>query len=403
MNGVNFAHDSIIIGNSGSGTYDQQGGNTMIAYAAAPSGSTGDGGARPQGLILGADATGNGTYLLSDGTLTADPQKIGDGGTGKVVQSGGTNSTGTIDIATKPGSTGEYVLTSGQLQLDVTPATPKTPAIQIGGRGKGTFNLGNSGTTGQIYQVGGGSASVVVRGTPTGDGSLVGWGRVKLPGVLVNNGQVVADGYRHERTLDLSSFSGVSSSIENPRFGGTSGWFARREGELKLPAVHVNAGDGTYTWGENSDDLQIDLVNSVRFTMHSMRQAGSVAISLLSPLRDDIPTLPTGHHFIGVWSFDGSDLGDFSRTDLQVRYDDALASELGLDEQILKLWRFDPATMQWARINDASFARDTVDHILSGTAVGNFTYFAVSAPEPGTIALLSVGVSTLLMRRRCRS
>ncbi len=401
MNGVNFAHDSIIIGNSGSGAYDQQGGNTMIAYSAAPSSSSSDGGARPQGLVLGADAAGNGTYLLADGTLSADPQKIGDSGSGKLVQSGGTNSTGTIDIASKPGSTGQYVLAGGQLQLDVTPATPKTPTIQIGGRGKGTFNLGNTGKTGQIYEVGGGG-SVVVRGTPTGDGSLIGWGPVKLKGVLVNNGQVVADGYRHERTLDLSSFSGVGSSIENPRFGGTNGWFARREGQLKLPAVHVNPGDGTYTWGENSDDLQIDLVNSVRFTMHDARQTGDVAIALLSPLRDDIPTLPGGHHFIGVWSFDGSELGGFSRADLQVRYDDALANELGLDEQILKLWRFDPATMQWARINDETFSRDTVDHILSGTAVGNFTYFAVSAPEPGTMTLMGIAASALLMRRRRR-
>jgi len=217
---------------------------------------------------------------------------------------------------------------------------------------------------------------------------------------MVNNGQVIADGYGTDRTLDLSAFSGIATTIENPRWGGASGWFARRHGELKLPAIAVQAGTNTYTWGEDPGDPMLDLVNSVRFTIENAEHSGDVSISLLSTLRSDVPTLPTGHHFIGVWSFDGSELGGFSGVDLQVRYDDGLAASMGLDENILKLWRYDSDDSQWHRIMDDTFSRDTLDHLISGYAPGEISYFAVSAPEPGTATLMLVGVAAIALRRR---
>ena len=55
--------------------------------------------------------------------------------------------------------------------------------------------------------------------------------------------------------------------------------------------------------------------------METLRKATRV-ISLLALDRSDIPTLPSGHHFIGVWSFDAHGM-DFGGVDLAVRYDDA--------------------------------------------------------------------------------
>jgi RNA polymerase sigma factor (sigma-70 family) len=396
--GVNVATNSIIVGNNDEGAYTQSNGLTYVLNADAsvdPSQDTG-------GLHLGEGSNGKGSYLLAGGTLAADPQLIGVNGSGSFTQTGGSNTTGAVAVAINPGSTGVYKMIGGKLTLVTRETNKPETAISIGGAGKGSFDLGDINSAGAVYQVGGAS-SVVVRGQPRGSGSLLGYGKVELTGALVNNGQIVADGFKNERTLDLSSFSWVTSTIENPRWGGTAGWFARRDGRLVLPSIPVSQGNGTYTWGEDNSDPMIDLVNSVRFKIKNVQHDGEVSIALLSPLRDDIPTLPEGHHFIGVWSFDGSELGGFDGAQLTVRYDDAMARTLGLDENILKLWRYDPAAGQWDRINDSSFIRDSLDHLLTGYAPGGFDYFAVSAPEPAGATLLLIGISAAALRRRRRT
>jgi MYXO-CTERM domain-containing protein len=390
--------DAWVSGTWASGTYQQFGGKTAVVNDNPTKNPSDD----PNGLHLGENAGATGNYLLADGTLSADPQLIGKGGDGTLTQTGGKNTTGAVVVAADPGSTGSYNMSSGQLVVEPRDDDSTKPdvAIKIGGAGKGRFSFGGVNKTGSIYEVGGAGSSVVVRGEPAGEGVLTGYGPVNLTGALVNNGRIEADGFRQERDLDLSQFSFVTSSIENPRWGGASGWFARREGRLKLPAVPVQAGKGTYTWGEDAGDPMIDLVNSVRFTIRGAQQAGDVEIALNSPVRDDLPTLPEGHRFIGIWSFDGSSLGGFDAVELSIRYDDGLARTLGLDEGILKLWQYDQTLGAWQRINDASFSRNTLDHILSGTAGGDLSYFAVSAPEPGGAVLVALGAAALLRRRR---
>src|SRR5205814_1932266 len=134
-----------------------------------------------------------------------------------------------------------------------------------------------------------------------------------------------------------------------------------------LPPLHFTAGTSTQTWGDDNADPFIDMVNSVRVTVNDAHEDGLVRIALLSTMRDDIPTLPEGHHFIGLWSFDGSDLGGFDSADLTIRYDDAMASTLGLDENILKMWEYDGVAQSWQRLDqDSAFLRDTFDKILIG-------------------------------------
>ena len=395
--GVNVAKDSIIVGKSGSGSYQQRGGETVVLNDKP----TADPAQDPNGLHVGEEGGSTGEYVLADGTLSADPQLIGKGGQGTLTQSGGKNHTGAVVIGADRGSVGNYNLDKGKLVIEPRDEESTKPeaAIKIGGAGKGTFNFGGKNRTGAIYEVGGAKSSVVVRGQPSGNGSLIGYGPVSLTGVLVNNGQIVADGHRNERDLDLSSFTAVATSIENPRWGGANGWFARREGRLILPPVPVAQGNGIYTWGEDAGDPMIDLVNSVRFEIRGAKQAGNVRIALNSPLRDDLPQLPEGHRFIGVWSFDASELGEFTSADLEVRYDDSMAAALNLDEELLKLWQYDEER-GWRRINDASFYRNTPDHIIAGGAGGAMSWFAVSAPEPGGAILLLAGAAALLRRRR---
>jgi hypothetical protein len=403
--GVNVADNVIIVGNAGHGTYQQDGGTTIVRATSAStnaSWSAADATGDLSGLVLGAKPGSQGHYLLAAGSLDATPQIVAASGTGSIVQSGGTNSTGSLQIATQPDSNGSYTLTDGKLIFHPQTAMDSSNdvAISVGGRGSGTFTFGNDKQTGAIYQVGQYGASVVVRGVPTAEGAVRGYGRFNLDGALINNGQMIADGYRHDRTLDLSSFKSVTSTIENPAWGGTNGWFARRRGELKLPSIPVDPGTNTYTWGEDPGDPMLDLVNSVRFKVENAKDPGNVSIALLSAIRTDIPTLPHGHHFIGVWSFDGSDLGGFDAVDLQVRYDDAAAAAMGLDENILKLWEYTPSDGSWHRIMDDTFSRDTLDHIIGGRAPGELTYFAVSAPEPTSLMLVGIGASALILRRR---
>jgi hypothetical protein len=196
----------------------------------------------------------------------------------------------------------------------------------------------------------------------------------------------------------------VTSNIENPPWGGAAGWFARRNGRLVLPPIPVKQGTGTYTWGEDDADPQIDLVNSVRFTMHDAQQDGGfVSIALVSPQRTDIPALPDGHKFIGLWCFDPIEVGGFESVDIQVRYDDAMAETLGLPEHLLKLWEYNGATSTWTRLDgDPAFARDTFNHILTGRLSSDASYFAISAPEPSGAIMVIIAGAALLRRRRSR-
>jgi len=238
--------------------------------------------------------------------------------------------------------------------------------------------------------------SLRVRGDSAAGGTISGWGgAVGNGGILVNNGRIVADGGGQDRALIFSGYAAVQNTVDNPA-NGRNGWFAKDGGRLILPKLTVLPGTHTYTWGENEDDPTIDLVNSVRVTLEGAKAPGKLDISLLDKSRADVPALPTGHTFIGVWSFDAG-ATRATGVDLTVRYDDGLAKSLGLNESVLKLWRYDGT--QWVRINDSSFARDLGNHLLSGHAE-ELTFFAVSAPEPSALACLAGIAGMALLRRR---
>jgi len=136
---------------------------------------------------------------------------------------------------------------------------------------------------------------------------------------------------------------------------------------------------------------------------------GYMDVALLALDRGGIPPLPKGHTFIGIWSFDTYSVTRDPETDtfqssvlppggidFTVRYDDALAAQLGLDENVLKLWKYQDG--QWQRVFDG-FERHPDLHILNGHTDGTIEYFAVSAPEPGATSLLIIGGALGLLRR----
>jgi RNA polymerase sigma factor (sigma-70 family) len=366
--------------------------------------------ARGPSMVIGGAPGSRGSVEVDHGTLAVDHQVIGDRGSGQLSQLGGTNIARAVRLGVGPGGKGIYDLRGNRLLIKGDDASTLALAaggqlsgIEIGHDGAGEFNIGDGLSMGEISEYGpygplGGS--LVVRGGQPGTGVLRGTGRITLHGYFDHNGRVIADGYGTDRTLEFSGFRYVGNSYDNPAHGGTNGWFAQDHGQLILPNLRIHAGTGTYTWGEDPTDPTIDLVNSVRLTVHDAAKDGPVRISLVSKDRLDVPTLPTGHNFIGIWKFEDGGL-PHGAVDLLVRYDDGLAEQLGLNENNLKLWRYSDG--QWIRINDATFSRDVELNLIGGTAADAFTYFAVSAPEPATAAVLLFGGGALLLRRRPRT
>jgi hypothetical protein len=221
-------------------------------------------------------------------------------------------------------------------------------------------------------------------GTPTA--------RMTIP-VYTISSAIVADGA--VGPLDLSH-SGVFTGIDDNKQS-DKGWFARNGGELLLPPIDIAAGTHTYVWGDDPKDPNNSLVNSVSLTANDALP-GTLSLTLLDKTNAEVPTLPLGHHFIGVWKLD-TDAVVIGGFDLKIRYDSALAQQEGLDESILKLWEYNG---QWIRINDDTFWRDVEHHWIGGHADGPITFFAVSAPEPTGIAFGLGAVSWLLTRRRRR-
>jgi RNA polymerase sigma factor (sigma-70 family) len=362
-------------------------------------------------LSVGSAAGSVGQFTLNGGNLDFDVVDVGRAGHGVFEQNGGVNTVTQLALGSGPTGVGEYYLRAGR--LDVRRGPGGAAGVMIGGKGHGRMRIGDAdGSTGIIQDVGGdvGEApSLVVRADPGGSGTIEGAGVVNLPGKLLLNGAAIADGHGQGRTLDFYGFAEVVNSIENPTVGGRHGWFAKAGGRLTLPPMKVRAGTATYTFGESEDDAVLDLVNSARLTLHDAPADGSLEVSLLAVDRGGVPPLPRGHTFIGIWQVDlvalandpatglsSSDPMEPGGIDLSVRYDDALAAQLGLDESALKLWKYSDG--KWTRILEG-FERHPELNILNGRVDGGLDYFAVSAPEPAAGALLLLGAGYLLARR----
>jgi RNA polymerase sigma factor (sigma-70 family) len=372
------------------------------------SGSTG-----AQYLSIGGSAGGGGgSFASGGGNFDFGRVDVGGAGTGVFDHFGGLITLSRLNIGLEPGSSGSYwVHGGGSLAVKRGTDGGADPGIEVGGEGDGTLLIGDKHSTGNVFATGDGSAdpSLTIRSHIKGSGKIEGWGTVDLPGIFVQNGQAIANGYGKGRSLDFNGFKQIINTIENPAVGGTHGWYATNGARLALPRIPIQQGTNTYTWGESPTDDTIDLVNSARVTLHDVPGDGYMDISLLALDRGGIPPLPQGHHFIGIWSFDTYSLTRDPQTgilqsgdlppggiDLTVRYDDALAAKLGLDENVLKLWKYQDG--KWQRIFD-DFERHPDLHILTGHTDGDIEYFAVSAPEPGSASLLIMGGGFGVLRR----
>lgn len=136
------------------------------------------------------------------------------------------------------------------------------------------------------------------------------------------------------------------------------------------------------------------MVNSVRMDFVNISSGSDLSIFLLAADHADVPQTPSGWEFIGVWQFDSlGDLG-FDSVDLTFRYDDAMSSSLGLDEDDLTVFHYNGAN--WV---DVTGTIDIGNNLIYANDISSFSHFAVGAvPEPATLALVALG--GLVLRRR---
>jgi len=266
---------------------------------------------------------------------------------------------------------GTFNMTGGALTL----AKGTDHVIKLGGTstGTGTWNLDNTSGLVTISETGSGNGvNLIVRDNDDATGTLNGYGTVGLTGTLTNNGQINANGYGDNRTLDLSSFASVTNGDLTD--DGTNGWFAVDHGKLTLPPIPVSAVNNTCNWGEYSTDEAIDLINSMRMTFNSVTTSGNFSASLLAADHGDVPgSLPNNWSFMSVWDFILDDL-EFTNMNLVVRYDDT--HENMTEEITVLLMRYNPnsnhpytkwepvsgykdLTNNWITRNNLPFAQST--------------------------------------------
>ncbi len=374
---------STIVG--GSGTYDMSGGtlNVMNEFTIGCKG-TGTF-TQSDGTITAYKATyigrgKTGTYTMSGGTLNtgtsfttpADAFWIGYGANGSFTQTGGNvNSYGRVVVANGASTSSSYTMTGGSLKIN----GENSLVLGVYG-GTATFLDGDASSPGYIGAIDpiATKGSFYVGGDANSAASFRGWGEVELR-YIYNNGKVIGDGYGTDRLLDMSTCERVFNNW-NPS---TSGWYAVNHGGLVLPPISFDTvlGQVTHTWGgANIYDVAPSLVNSVSITLaHDCK--GNIQGALLAADRTDLPAFgDPDAKIIGVWDFaisldPDTYTNDLSGATIAIRYDDALAASLGLDESTLVIYQY--INGQWMALTSTV---NTTDKVISANT-DSFSLFAV--------------------------
>lgn len=364
-------------------------------------------------ITVGERADDDGEVIQDGGKVVVDEEVVvGDRGVGAyTVDAGGTLTAHRFTIGRQVGSTGSVWLTSGSnLELQ--------QYFRIGDAGVGRLYLGSAEGGATITIAYGGFAdsrggSVVVRSTHSGSGLVSGWGVVNAyGGTFVNNDRVVADGFGKVRTLDLSSFQTVVNTIDNP-VGGNAGWYVQNGGRIALPSLQIRSGTGVYTWGESASDPRLDLINSLRFTVHDQPTNGTALAIVLRSLEpsSSLPAdLPDGFLLSSLWELRAGTAFDPSAIDVVTRYDDRLArlfADGGNHLSLLGLidGEWEVADAGWLNHRDKLIGGrfdGAIDFLAVGINLGGLVQSAVvQTPEPALLVAIA-GAATLSLSRRRR-
>jgi len=333
-----------------------------------------------------------GEYNLGGGTCNVDnATNVGLGGTGTVNQTGGRYNSmidagqgNYLNIGSENGR-GTYNLTGGTLGIDRYNLIPVGIRLGTAANGHGEFKLGDETSCGSIVEIGNGAwfpIDFYVRIATNSTGVFRGWSddgggnTLQIYGDFCNNGQVIADGYGQERSLDLSNMAEARTGTNGWAFAisddnlldntTSNGWFAVNKGKLIFPGVAVSAAT-TYNWGERQGDSTIDAVNSARIKFNAFAGSGDLDGSLLAVDRSDVPAGPVSLISVHDLSLSGgASSDDFNLT---IRYDDAAA---GTEEADLKLFHYTGG--KWV---DTAATLDTGNKWITASNLTSFSEFGV--------------------------
>ncbi len=347
------------VGYFGVGTFTQTGGTNNL---------TGNG-----ALYLNYAGSANCTYNLSgSGVLSAANEYIGysGSGAGAFTQWGGTN---TVTSQLYIGSGGTYNLNGGALvAFNITSGTSASGVFNFGGgslTAGGAFAMSQaivltgSGGDGNINPAG---YTVVLSGAVSGTGGLheTGTGTVVLAG---------SNNYTGPTTIIQGELL-VNSSLLSPVTVNSGGTLA---GTGSLTSVTVNVG-GHLAPGDSPGFLNL----SGNLTLMS---SAMLDYQLDTPIDSDEVFMPGG-----LLALDGQQFADFNFTPL---------ANFGLGEYTL----IDAGSISGSL---GTITGGTIDGFPASLDVQNNNLVLTVVPEPGTLALLGVGILVLLCcawrRRRLR-
>jgi hypothetical protein len=210
------------IGESGTGTFTQDGGtNTIPQFTLVP----GSG-----GFYLGYNSGASGSYNLKSGSLSTEGESIGNSGTGIFTQTGGTNTASDYLYLGYWGGSGSYTLSgSGSLSA---------PTQYIGYKGTGTFSQTGGTNTGDILLATNPGAS----------------GTYNLSGGSLSSGLEYIGSLGTGTFTQTGGTNTISDSLYMGWASGNSGSYALSGGSLSAPNQYIGyLGTGTFnqTGGSN--------------------------------------------------------------------------------------------------------------------------------------------------------
>ena len=222
------------VGYQGVGTFAQSGGTHSITNFL----TVGD---QP---IIGSQTAGVGIYTLSAGLLSAPSENVAYSGTGTFVQTGGTNSTSNLVVASQTSSVGSYSLSgTGVLNANSGLEIVGDQAVGHFNQSGGSNNLGASGRlwlaamTGSqgVYNLSGGSLSG--QAATVGGGSVAGGtGTLNVSGTgsLTLTGELAV--FNNGSSINFSGGSITASDLNTLNVPANFSWTA---GSLNLSGSNV--------------------------------------------------------------------------------------------------------------------------------------------------------------------
>jgi hypothetical protein len=424
--GTNEATSFAYIGFKSTGTYNQVGGlftnNASTTY-------------------LGSQINSHGTYNLSGGELVANTFLVGDAGTGVFNQSGGKSTiNGAMTLGSQTGSSGTFTMNNGECVIDgnlslggasgahgafnmdggilklrdyyddlIVPGSAGATGIVIhtggnitmtnftedagyywqelllGNSGKGTYRLGGSGTLAvskeAIYSSGtfiqtGGTHEVSIEFKVTAGGCFRGWGTLGGSYLIKTDGRHIADGYGEEHTLFMTNRLAWRYNANGNE--GTNGWYAVNHGRLVLQPFSAS---GLKYWGETSS--YEDLVNHVKIDFGAVSDSGDLTGSLYATDCTNIPPFGKESKITAIWEFDDSDADPVAAAVdfIRFRYDHAKAAELGIAEGDLRVWtNAGGENDDWTKIT-TDFGIDTTANMITASNLTDIVGFYAVASE----------------------